>query len=901
MTTQTLISQVVPYDWRRAAKDVRYARSIVNASCFLVYNKEFKDVLGPSPTTTLIHSRSDKFAHEAGVYLKSTKSEYFTANFQTHDPVALFEIDHDTHTIKELKFPDVVNANGACAYREKVLYCSQGDRTTPSALVLADPQAGTSEVLLNNYHGREFNSINDVVIHHETGDIWFTDPTYGWEQNFRPYPQLPSQIYRFRPSTGQIWCVADGFVQCNGLCFSPDYKRMYVTDTGAVQAHGMPGNGRNFSRNPRLPSTIYAYDVVDNTLVNRRTLAYCDDGVPDGINCDTRGNVYSGCGDGVHVWDSKGMLIGKILVGGCVANFNFVKGGMWMLAEERLFFCKLAAEGIHGIISARTYLELNEHASLLMIEADDAIGGIWGKHRVYPHFSSQTGARATGFADLPLEIPASERKYHDLFESKHVASYLEAYVDNRVYAGKSLRDRTLLRTKVDRIQKQDGNWVLQINSDGSHKAIITQKLIIASGHFCEPLIPAFAGGETFTGTIVHQKNVGISGILEDSTISRVAVLGGSKSAADMVYASTKAGKEVSWIIRATGEGPLVLLPPEGKFPYSKNSPEDGSVRLASGLSPSIYLKPTFWSWLLHATILGEWILNFFFRTAEKAAWAMYRFDRPTALPGYQQLQGDASLRWGTGSLALLQYPDFFDTVAEKVHVYRNDVKDLNGNKIRLMNGEEIETDVLLLGTGWTNKLAMFPKEEKARLGLPEQLDDVDESVELQWSKLEAQADKEVLERFPNLRLAPPVSRKPVTTTPYRLYRGLASLNDDSIIFPGQWVFANTFLSSQVQALWGVAFLLGHLQLPPRGEMEKQIALHNAWSRRRYPSVMGSQGAFLLFEMTSYFSALLEDDLDLHSHRHGGGWWSDLTTPILTSDFTMLLEEFRAKLGSDTTV
>lgn len=345
MATQMLISQVVPYDWRRAAKDVQYARSIVNASCFLVYNKEFEDVLGPSPSATLIHSRSDKFAHEAGVYLKSTRSEYFTANFQTHDPVALFEIDHDTHTIKQLKFPDVVNANGACAYREKVLYCSQGDRTTPSALVLADPQAGTSEVLLNNYHGREFNSINDVVIHHETGDIWFTDPTYGWEQNFRPYPQLPSQIYRFRPSTGQIRCVADGFVQCNGLCFSPDYKQMYVTDTGAIQAHGMPGNGRNFSRNPRLPSTIYAYDVVDNTLVNRRTFAYCDNGVPDGIKCDIRGNVYSGCGDGVHVWDSQGMLIGKVLVGGCVANFNFVKGGMWMLAEERLFFCKLAAEG----------------------------------------------------------------------------------------------------------------------------------------------------------------------------------------------------------------------------------------------------------------------------------------------------------------------------------------------------------------------------------------------------------------------------------------------------------------------------------------------------------------------------------------------------------------------------
>jgi gluconolactonase len=70
---------------------------------------------------------------------------------------------------------------------------------------------------------------------------------------------------------------------------------MYVTDTGAVQAHDTPGN---FSYNPRLPSSIYEYDVVNNgtQLSGRKLFAYCSSGVPDGIKCDEAGNVYSGCG-----------------------------------------------------------------------------------------------------------------------------------------------------------------------------------------------------------------------------------------------------------------------------------------------------------------------------------------------------------------------------------------------------------------------------------------------------------------------------------------------------------------------------------------------------------------------------------------------------------------------------
>lgn len=47
----------------------------------------------------------------------------------------------------------------------------------------------------------------------------------------------------------------------------------------------------------------YAYDVNPTTqaFTNRRVFAYSDTGIPDGIQVDVEGNVWSGNGDGVHV------------------------------------------------------------------------------------------------------------------------------------------------------------------------------------------------------------------------------------------------------------------------------------------------------------------------------------------------------------------------------------------------------------------------------------------------------------------------------------------------------------------------------------------------------------------------------------------------------------------------
>lgn len=69
-----------------------------------------------------------------------------------------------------------------------------------------------------------------------------------------------------------------------------------------------------------------------------------DSGIPDGIKCDTVGNVYSGCGDGLNVWSAGGVLLAKVLVDGGIANFCFGPGGLvFLLNETKLWRLQLAS------------------------------------------------------------------------------------------------------------------------------------------------------------------------------------------------------------------------------------------------------------------------------------------------------------------------------------------------------------------------------------------------------------------------------------------------------------------------------------------------------------------------------------------------------------------------------
>lgn len=225
------------------------------ASAFKIYDEAAHAIFGSSPKLDLLLENEFPFAHEAGVFIPESNLLFVTSNQYSHPEtkekhihisrITLPSSIYSTETTcTEITTDNVPLANGGVNYKDGILFCAQGTLTTPGGLAYMPlPPNHTaftsysSGMLITSFHNRPFNSPNDVVVHSDAS-IWFTDPIYGFEQGIRPPPQLPNQVYRFDPSTGGIRAVVDGFGRPNGICFSPDERICYVTDTDWIHGDG---------------------------------------------------------------------------------------------------------------------------------------------------------------------------------------------------------------------------------------------------------------------------------------------------------------------------------------------------------------------------------------------------------------------------------------------------------------------------------------------------------------------------------------------------------------------------------------------------------------------------------------------------------------------------------------
>jgi gluconolactonase len=220
-------------------------------SCWKSYDDGFKQIIGPEPQLEILLENSDyPFAHEAGVFISSTNELFITSNrfydSSGKSKIQISKISLNSRPVghEEIDCDAIQMGNGGVNYQDGVLFCAQGSGTAPSGLykMSISPPYQTEEIL-SSYYGRPFNSVNDVVIHKD-GTIWFTDPIYGFEQGYRPKPQLPNQVYRYDPRTRSVRAMADGFGRPNGICFSPDEDIVYITDTDWIHGDGSMDGSR---------------------------------------------------------------------------------------------------------------------------------------------------------------------------------------------------------------------------------------------------------------------------------------------------------------------------------------------------------------------------------------------------------------------------------------------------------------------------------------------------------------------------------------------------------------------------------------------------------------------------------------------------------------------------------
>jgi len=196
----------------------------------------------------------------------------------------------------------------------RLIVCEQGSLTRAAAISAFDPETGARELLVDNWRGEPLNSPNDVAVRHD-GTIWFTDPSYGHLQGFRPEPRLGDYIYCYDPGADVLEVVDDSFVKPNGIAFSPGGETLYATDSGANQEPG--------SFHVGMPHHIVAFTVTDaGRLCDRRLLAVTMPGFPDGLKTDGAGRIYASAFSGVQVFSPSGNLLDEIDLPGAV-NFAF--------------------------------------------------------------------------------------------------------------------------------------------------------------------------------------------------------------------------------------------------------------------------------------------------------------------------------------------------------------------------------------------------------------------------------------------------------------------------------------------------------------------------------------------------------------------------------------------------
>jgi gluconolactonase len=216
-------------------------------------------------------------------------------------------------------------------FEGRQLSCEHGGRR-----VVRYEYDGTVTVIADKFQGKRLNSPNDIAVHPD-GGIWFTDPPYGINGNyegFRADKEVKEAVYRVDPKTKQMDKITDEMNGPNGVCFSPDYKKVYVCDTGT---------GRE----------IRVWDVDGKTARNGKRFVQLatPQGMPaaaDGIRCDVDGNVWAGARPGVQIVAPSGEPIGIIRLPENCANICFggtKRNRLFMAASQSLYVVYVLTTG----------------------------------------------------------------------------------------------------------------------------------------------------------------------------------------------------------------------------------------------------------------------------------------------------------------------------------------------------------------------------------------------------------------------------------------------------------------------------------------------------------------------------------------------------------------------------
>ena len=244
--------------------------------------------------------------------------------------------DETNGSVSEFRNPSNFSNGNTRDLQGRLITCQHLSRS-----VTKTEHSGQVTTLATHFDGKRLNSPNDVVVKSD-GSIWFTDPDYGimsdYEGRKSPSEQSSCNVFRIDQKTGNVDLISDQLIKPNGLCFNESESKLYVSDTGGSHVNGGPKN-------------IYSFDLKGEEVASKdpKLFAECSNGLFDGFRIDNEDRIWTSAADGVHCYNSVGILIGKIKIPEIVSNVCF--GGeqlnrLFITGTTSLYSAYLAVNGI---------------------------------------------------------------------------------------------------------------------------------------------------------------------------------------------------------------------------------------------------------------------------------------------------------------------------------------------------------------------------------------------------------------------------------------------------------------------------------------------------------------------------------------------------------------------------
>ena len=570
--------------------------------------------------------------------------------------------------------------------------------------------------------------------------------------------------------------------------------------------------------------------------------------------------------------------------------------------------------GLQGLAAAKTYLQVEPSASLLIIDSNETVGGVWAKENLYPGFRSNNLLGTYEYTDFPMtENFGVKRDEH--IPGKVVFEYFKQYAEKY-----DLTRRIWSMSKIRSAEKIETGWRLTVihgnlPASNQSKIVTCSKLVVATGLTSDPAPINIRGQENFEAPVINFAHFRREAphLLAEPSVQHVAVYGGSKAAYDAVYMLASNGKRVSWIIRASGHGPTYMAPGHVYLgPFRCWLEKLTTVRFLTLFSPCVWGQADGFGYvrsLMHGTSTGRWLVDKFWSKLSSDVIAQSGLEAHEEL---KKLIPDKPAFWYANNLSIINYPtNIHDFIKDgQVQVFRKDMDCLDkDSSVKFKDGSATEVDALVCCMGWQSipNIQYLPESLHSALGIPSTT--YTRSEKEMWDRLDQRADIEILSRFPYLATGPKakptlpeIPEEPLPSAlasthlqadrldipPWRLWRGIAppALQDRTIVFLGMVLNLQGALRAEISSLWAYAYLNDKLSStpvpittspgPPNqvDGIQYDTALFNRFGRWRYPMGYGARFPDFVFDGIPYFDLLLSD-LGLRSWRKGWGWLGEL--------------------------